>query len=281
MNKLQIKLIALDLDGTSLQNVHKTVSPRMECTLKAAVSAGIVVVPASGRPYRYLPPGIASIRGIDYLVASNGAVVYSRKQDCPVCAKYIAEADVLWLLKNLPDSCPAEIWRDGKIYIQSFRSEMSGPIRPAHAAALRQLAAEVGNLCIFLQSNPGHIEKVNLPYLPPAIFPKLWDTLASYGKYTLLKAGTGIEVMAPGVTKASGLRMLCEYLSKSGFPVLQSEILAVGDSANDIEMLRDCGIGIAMGNGEEAAKHAADKITLPNTEDGAALAIEKYALGKC
>ena len=55
--------------------------------------------------------------------------------------------------------------------------------------------------------------------------------------------------------------------------------MALGDSGNDIAMLRAAGIGVAMGNAPEYVKAAADAVTEPSCGDGAAKAIERYALG--
>ena len=56
------------------------------------------------------------------------------------------------------------------------------------------------------------------------------------------------------------------------------ETLAIGDSSSDLEIIRACGIGIAMGNAPDDIKAAADDVTAPNTEDGLAKAFEKYIL---
>ena len=73
------------------------------------------------------------------------------------------------------------------------------------------------------------------------------------------------------VTKASGLKELCDNLGISF-----DNVMAFGDGENDIEMLRECGIGIAMANALPKVKEAADAVTLSNEEDGIAQAILKY-----
>lgn len=56
------------------------------------------------------------------------------------------------------------------------------------------------------------------------------------------------------------------------------EVMAVGDSGNDLTMLEAAGLGVAMGNATEEIKQAADVITADNNHDGVAEAIEKYVL---
>lgn len=73
------------------------------------------------------------------------------------------------------------------------------------------------------------------------------------------------EVVDARISKATGIQALCEQLHLS-----VDEVLAFGDSGNDVEMLQMCGIGVCMGNGNEQAKQVADAVTLSNEEDGIA-----------
>ena len=79
--------------------------------------------------------------------------------------------------------------------------------------------------------------------------------------------------MPLGTTKASALSRLAEILD-----IQPSEIMAMGDANNDIEMLQFAGLGVAMGNASDYVKSLADSITSSNEEDGVARAIEKYIL---
>ena len=76
-----------------------------------------------------------------------------------------------------------------------------------------------------------------------------------------------------GVTKASAIDVLCEFL---GVPL--SETVAIGDGGNDIEMVKHAGCGIAMGNSVEGLKTVADHVTEPIDEDGLAKAFERWVL---
>ena len=62
--------------------------------------------------------------------------------------------------------------------------------------------------------------------------------------------------------------------------VEREEIMTIGDGNNDVEMLEFAGIGVAMGNGTESAKKAANYVTDTNENHGVAKAIEKYILSK-
>ena len=75
----KIRLIASDLDGTLLRN-NKEISPNTREALKEAAQAGIQFVPATGRSLKSIPEEILQLPGTEYVLTSNGAAIYSRKE---------------------------------------------------------------------------------------------------------------------------------------------------------------------------------------------------------
>ncbi len=276
VNFLQIKLIALDLDGTALQDDHRSVSERMKRSISAAAAQGISVAVASGRIYSFLPRTVVSIPEIDWAVTSNGSVLYSVKEEKTASGEYIAPEDAAWVLRQVPPDMWAEVWSRGRIYIarDKWRRSQEYPLLPLHRTALSMVGTETEDLFSLLDSGAADVEKINLPLIPPAMKAGIRKLLSGRGKYSLVNEGHGIEVMGAGISKARGIRNLCRRLPG----VRLQNVLAVGDSENDIDMLRECGLGVAMGNAADCVKAAADAVTCSNSEDGAALAIEKYAL---
>ena len=86
--------------------------------------------------------------------------------------------------------------------------------------------------------------------------------------------GCNLELNAPGVTKGQALLNLAETLGYS-----REQVMACGDSDNDLAMIRAAGLGVAMGNAEPEVKAAADVIVADNNHDGVAEAIHRYILG--
>jgi hypothetical protein len=78
-----------------------------------------------------------------------------------------------------------------------------------------------------------------------------------------------------GVSKGDALRRLADHL---GIP--QRRVMAIGDQGNDVSMIAWAGVGVAMGNGSRAAKAVADWIAPPFSENGTAVAIERFILGR-
>ncbi len=79
-----------------------------------------------------------------------------------------------------------------------------------------------------------------------------------------------LELSAPNVTKASGLEELGNILGVSA-----EDVIAFGDMANDIEMVRWAGTGVAMGNAIDALKQVADEVTTSNDDFGVARVLER------
>ncbi|NLB37626.1 MAG: HAD hydrolase family protein [Clostridiales bacterium] len=86
-------------------------------------------------------------------------------------------------------------------------------------------------------------------------------------------SNTNIEIMPPGIDKATGLKELADY---HGNPL--SETMALGDQDNDIPMLMEAGLSVAMENAEPHVKAIAKVVTASNTQDGVAKALYDYVL---
>ena len=82
-----------------------------------------------------------------------------------------------------------------------------------------------------------------------------------------------IEIVPRGVDKGSSLAMLAEHMGMA-----REDVICCGDGFNDIPMLRCAGLGVAMGNAPPQVQAAADAVSAPYDQDGAALAIEQYVL---
>lgn len=82
-----------------------------------------------------------------------------------------------------------------------------------------------------------------------------------------------LEIVDKNISKASAINYL-----QSQFSILTSQIIAIGDNFNDIDMIKYAGLGVAMGNAPEKVKKYADEVTKSNDDDGIAHIINKYLL---
>ena len=85
---------------------------------------------------------------------------------------------------------------------------------------------------------------------------------------------TNLEINPQGISKESGVRTVCQLLG-----IDMSEVVAVGDSLNDLAVIKAAGLGVAMGNAQATLKEYADVVTASNNEDGIALIIRDYVFG--
>lgn len=82
-------------------------------------------------------------------------------------------------------------------------------------------------------------------------------------KLPLFSSKEGADVIELEASKSEGLKRLCAY-----YGISMEDTVAFGDSMNDYEIVRDAGIGVAMGNSVEALKAVADYVTDPIGQDG-------------
>lgn len=280
--KNKIKMIGLDLDGTVFTS-KKTITGRTMKAIEDAVKAGVIVLPATGRPLAGIPKQFLSIKGITYALTANGAriiniaaneVLYKNGMDYKTAGMAVSK------LNELNVMCDVFIDGVGYAEAESFKSFIQtvpkGPVRDYIISTRRM----VDGLFEFLADNQGEPEKITIH------FRKNTDgSLIMYDEVTkALKEVPGIlvvsgapldlEVTKEGVTKGSGLLVLSELLG-----IKREEIMAIGDSGNDRDMLLKAGLGIAMENSSQDVLEAADFVTKSNEEDGVAYAIERFVLG--
>ena len=132
-----------------------------------------------------------------------------------------------------------------------------------------------GPLSAFAAGSGLVFEKMNLMGLTPALWQELAPTAQALPLSCVWSSPRSMEVTDREATKARGLERVCRLLG-----VDMGQVMAIGDSGNDISSLRAAGLGVAMGNAPEEVLAAADAVTGTNVQDGAAQAIERYILGR-
>lgn len=274
---MDIKLIAMDLDGTALQNDHCSFSPRLQAALEQAHRKGVHIAPVTGRQYQLLPPALKDHPAWENLaVLCNGGQirtlatgeVFHRRDISP-------EALEALLCLATRYELPIEFSVDGKLCLTQLDLERQKG-RPELTFHRDTILAENGiivdslePLCI------GQIEKVNLLCIDPPVRDTVERELKNIAVSAVWASSSSMEITHPEATKAHGVTALCRMLD-----VPMENVMAIGDSGNDESMLRQAGFSVAMGNAPEHVKACADAVTEANDHDGAAIAIEKYVLCK-
>lgn len=272
---MDIKLIAMDLDGTALQNDHNTFSPRLNAALEKAHEKGIAIAPVTGRQFGLLPPPLKQHPlWEDLVVLCNGGQVRRLKTGEVLHSLAIAPAALKQLIALAERfDLPLEFSVDSTLYLTeaSYRQQLPYPNLTFHRDTILanhgKIVASLDSLC----NRP--VEKVNLLCISPDIREEVEQALENIAVSAVWASSTSMEITHPEATKGRGLEALCHLLD-----IPMEQVMALGDSGNDITMLRKAGLGVAMGNAPDYVKAAARVVTADNTMDGAALAIEKYVL---
>jgi Cof subfamily protein (haloacid dehalogenase superfamily) len=265
MSHLPIRLIALDLDGTIIGDEQRF-SSRLLRAVAEAQRRGIAVTLATGRsPISTRPfaqeldihvPLICYQGGL--IAEPDGRVLHRVALDRTLAAQAIALAESRGWHVNL--------YQDGLLYLTEFRHPLT-----FYEALLNPAAQCVPDLLPLLDHDPDKIIMVaedNGDEIRAGLQERFDGQMQIVRSHELF-----IEANPPGVDKGRGLAWLAAHL---GVP--QSQVMAVGDQDNDAPMIAWAGLGVAMGNASAACKSVADWVAPPLSEDGAAVAIERFAL---
>lgn len=267
-----IRLIALDLDGTLL-NSEKILTPRSVQVLAAAAAQGAAVVPATGRFYRGMPEALRALPFLRYAITINGAQVYDAAQDAVLARAELPLAQALEAMRWLDGQdviydCYVDNW--GWI-TREFQENAAAFVPDRHYLRMLQvLRTPVPELKAHLAAQGKDVQKIIIFTRTDDLQAELLELLPRQfpGLLVTSSAPHNIEINTPGANKGAALLSLAAAL---GIP--RDATMAIGDGLNDLSMLRAAGLGVAMGNAHPQVLKAADAVTADCDHDGAAEAI--------
>ena len=277
---MDIELIAMDLDGTALQADRKTFSPRLDEALRAAHERGVHILPVTGRQFFILPPAVRpDAPWAELVVLGNGGEVRRLTDGTLLRGHYIDPGCLPPLVSAAGElGLPLEFSSGGALYLTrrswDYQRELDGPLHFHLTEVLARFGRELDDPRKFLLGGPP-IDKVNLPWVPDEARENTRRMLDALGLSWFWSGPRSVEIAHPDASKAGGLMEACGILG-----VDPARTMALGDSGNDIPMLRCAGLGVAMGNAPPEVRAAAGEVTAPYDRDGAALAIEKWVLSR-
>ena len=272
---MNIRMICMDLDGTALQKDRISFSPRLMAALAAAHEQGIAVVVITGRQFGLLPPAVTCHPVWENLaVVCNGGQIRRLGTGALLEERNIEPAALAALLELASRfDLPIEFSVESKLYLtkRSLQLQQDDPGLTFHRDVI---LAKNGYILDSLEPLcESAVEKVNLLCIPAELRETVVTQLEKIAVSAVWSSGSCMEITHPEAHKGRALEKVCDLL---GIPA--ENTMALGDSGNDIAMLRRAGLGVAMGNAPDFVKEAADVITDRYDEDGAAKAIERWAL---
>ena len=266
---MAIKLIASDMDDTLLNSKTK-LSERNAAAIRKAIDAGIVFLIATGRMYVSVKP-YADALGLDVpLVTYNGALVKGSKSGNVYYEHPLKLETALELLAYC---------KEKGYYIQSYQGdELWVKEATEFSAEYTRIsgipATPVGERLYHPETAPYKL----LAMTKPEEFQKVWEDIQRQfaGKVVVTSSRDNfLELMEPGVNKWNAVKAVAEF-----YGIKPEEIMCIGDSNNDLSMIENAGIGVAVANAKPAVRTAAKLVTVSNDEDGVAQVIEQVLLSK-
>ncbi|WP_127849381.1 sugar-phosphatase [Lacticaseibacillus hulanensis] len=269
---MSIKLIAIDLDGTLLNENH-ALNPATVTAVKRAKEQGIKVVLCSGRPLTGLQAYLHELNLTepgDFSISYNGALVQHVDTGKTVVSETLSCADYK-RIQDLANELHIHAHVQDEAHIYTMNADISPyTVRESFLVNMPlfyrlpdTFPADKRFAKVMLIDDPAKLAAAK-EKIPAAFFDDY---------YIVNSEPFFLEFMNKAVSKGNAVTALAKYLGYT-----MDEVMAIGDQANDLPMVEAAGTGVAMGNAIDAVKDAAQVITATNVNDGVAKAITEYAL---
>ncbi|MGG2088849.1 Cof-type HAD-IIB family hydrolase [Priestia aryabhattai] len=243
--KKEFKLIALDMDGTLLNN-QQEISEENRAAIAKAQEQGVHVVLSTGRSLLTCREYAQSLQLSSYLITVNGSEIWDESGQ--LVERKLIDASHIEKMWNLTQEHKLNFWAvtTDKVWRDEF---------PEDIASQEWL-------------------KFGYDISDDTLREEVLKQIAGISDFEISNSSlTNLEINALGINKAKGIMTVCDRL---GIPM--DEVIAMGDSLNDMAMIEAAGCGVAMGNAQEAVKEAADWVTDTNVNNGVAKAISHWVL---
>lgn len=271
-----IKLIALDLDGTTLNKESKLSEGNRQALQKAA-DKGVAIVIATGRPFCALPQEIIDFAPVRYVLTSNGARIFDLKEGKSFYENCLQPHSVEAAVKLLePTKYILETFVEGVAYIEGWYYRQVEKTKESFRAVdyILNTRKPQDDFYQFMLDNKTGIENINVNFEDISEKPEMKVKLEALPDVTITSSfDHNLEIGGATTSKADALTQMGKLLG-----IDKSEMMAAGDSPNDIAMLKACGIAVAVGNAKPEVKAIADYIAPDHDKDAVADAIYKYVL---
>ncbi|MFS0653870.1 sugar-phosphatase [Bacillus sp. 179-C3.3 HS] len=268
------KLVAIDMDGTLLNDQHMVPDAAFEA-IQQAKAEGIKIVLCTGRPiggvHRYLKELQLDQEG-DFVIAYNGALVQNSHTNEVVSELTLSHDDLtsLYELSRQLDT-PMHYFDSARLYspnrdiseytvLESYLTKLPLQYLPVEEADPSMKLPKM-----MYVDHPERLEKT-IQAIPSDV----------KDRYMMVKSTDYfLEILHPDVSKGNAVKLLASKLGIS-----REEVMAIGDNGNDLSMIEYAGCGVAMDNAIDDVKAIADVVTKSNNEAGVAHILHELVLGK-
>lgn len=267
-----MKLIASDFDGTMLRP-DSTISEYSKDVVRKLYKTGeFIFIPTTGRCFRSIASKIGDVEEIRYFNTSNGCVLYDRQEDSYIINHVLPNDLAYDIYKEVKELGGAMETYSG---LDSYLEPDMFPL--AMVAFNKELSEDLYKTTVpmegmeeMIRSGEMKVNKYNAVFRKPEDKQKIFEKYSGRDDIIVtIPTIYNLEIFYAGVDKDTGLRVIGEREE-----IAHEDTIAIGDSINDVEMVRYAHLGLAVANAMEPLKEVADQIILSNAEDGPAKYME-------
>lgn len=275
---MKYKLLCLDMDGTLLDK-ENNISERNKGAIEKAVEKGVKVAICTGRVFTsaYYYSDILGIK--TPIIASNGAYIREKDRDeviyknvlsiaqCRRIESILKANDFYFHFNTTSAILTAKLLYSSEFYAKANKS----------LAENMQIKINViDDWEKTFEQNDGEIVKCIAIDKDNVKLNKVKNEIINLGDFEVVSSwDNNFEIMNKSVSKGHAVQVLANY-----YDIDKESIICIGDSENDLPMIKLAGLGIAMGNAPDYVKNQADYVTDTNSNHGVAKAIEKFILNE-
>lgn len=284
------KLVAIDLDGTML-NQYGIITEKTKKAISKAQEKGIEVMIASGRAITSVKRFSKEINSNKYFISGNGAITYDIKNNKILYENILSKTKALKIIKICEEnSIYYNVYTENGIIAKNlsynilyyYKDNLTKPDEN------RTHINIVENVYDYFEQREEKILKIMICDEHKTVFNSIVRKLkelseievleVSHMSRKIIKQGTDeialeyfyTEVSAKDVDKWNALEEIIGLMNIS-----KEEVVTIGDNANDLKMITNAGLGVAMGESAPYVKQSADIIAPTNDEDGVAIILNK------
>lgn len=287
------KFVAIDIDGTLL-NSRGQLSQRTKDAVRRVTKTGAKVVLTSGRVTSSTKK-IAEELNVDrYIICDNGASIYDREEERFLHEAHIDKQTILEILSTcIENNIYYMVFTPTKIIVKDLKHMALAFYKQRH-----HCRDEATGMNEIVYGGRDYIENLDEPFNRIIVCDQ--DRVVCNSIVNRLKTYDSVDLMAPphiankkiiedgkeifitycyaellpkNTNKWSAIETLIYKLN-----IKPNEVIAIGDNFNDIDMIKNAGLGVAMNNGSPVAKEVADVVAPSNDKDGVAVVLEQYIL---
>ena len=284
------KLVAIDLDGTML-NQYGIITEKTKKAISKTQEKGVEVMIASGRAITSVKRFSKEINSNKYFISGNGAITYDIKNNKILYENILSKTKALKIIKICEEnSIYYNVYTENGIIAKNlsyntlyyYKDNLTKPDEN------RTHINIVENVYDYFEQREEKILKIMICDEHKTVFNSIVRKLkelseievleVSHMSRKIIKQGTDeialeyfyTEVSAKDVDKWNALEEIIGLMNIS-----KEEVVTIGDNANDLKMITNAGLGVAMGESAPYVKQSADIIAPTNDEDGVAIILNK------